>query len=214
MATRRNTRTRKPMRRTRKSHRKSKRSRKRNAIRKRRSRRGRRGGSRNPTPMNVPNPEGVIRATAVMNAVLTDVGNRYAGRAGYADRWRWNVGTGGWFLIHDGDHVDNFPDIIRDVIAGNVRRATMSIDALHTEDGIPRSEIVNTRLPSGVTPLMIAVYLHNPSMVRFLLGSGANVNDTIHIMPDNDGQVLTTVLDLAELVSTPEIVNLLRDYDI
>jgi hypothetical protein len=48
-------------------------------------------------------------------------------------------------------------------------------------------------------------------MVRFLLDNGANVNNTIHIMPDNDGQVLTTVLDLAELVSTHEIVQLLRD---
>ena len=208
MATRRHTRTRKPTRRTRKSHRKSKRSRKRNAIRKRRSRRGRRGGSRNPTPMNVPNPEGVIRATAVMNAVLTDVGNRYAGRAGYADRWRWNVGTGGW--LYDGDHPDDHPDIMRDVIDGNVEMATRSINALR-DDRASRSEIVNTSLPSGVTPLMIAVYLHNPSMVRFLLGNGANVNDTIHIMRDNDGQVLTTVLDLAELVSTPEIVQLLRD---
>jgi hypothetical protein len=207
MATRRNTRTKKPMRRTRKSPRKSKRSRKRNATRKRRSRRGRRGGSRTHTPMNVPNPE-VVRAIAVMNAILTDVGNRYAGRAGYAEGWRWNVGTEGW--LRDGDHLDDHPDIMRDVIAGNVEMATRSIDALH-DDHTSRSEIVNTRLPSGVTPLMIAVYLHNPSMVGFLLGYGANVNDTIHIMQDNDGQVLTTVLDLAELVSTPEIVHMLRD---
>ena len=207
MATRRNARTKKPMRRTRKSHHKSKRSRKRNAIRKRRSRRGRRGGSRTPTPMNVPNPE-VVRATAAMNAILTDVGNRYAGRAGYADRWRWNVGTEGW--LRDGGHADDHPDIMRDVIAGNVEMATRSIDALH-DDHTSRSEIVNTRFPSGVTPLMIAVYSRNLSMVRFLLGNGANVNNTIHIMPDNDGQVLTTVLDLAELVSTPEIVQLLRD---
>jgi ankyrin repeat protein len=88
--------------------------------------------------------------------------------------------------------------------------ATMSIDALH-DDYTSHADIVNTRLPSGVTPLMIAVYLQNPSMVGFLLGYGANVNNTIHIMPDNDGQVLTTVLDLAELVSTPEIVHMLRD---
>jgi hypothetical protein len=200
MATRRNTRTKKPMRRTRKSPRKSKRSRKRNAIRKRRSRRGRRGGSRTPTPMNVPNPEGVGRANTAMNAVLTDVGNRYA------IGWRWNVGTTGF--VRDG--AVNPPDIMRDVIAGNVEMATRSIDALH-DDYTSRSEIVNTRLPSGVTPLMIAVYLQNPSMVRFLLGNRANVNDTIHIMRDNDGQVLTTVLDLAELVSTDEIVQLLRD---
>jgi hypothetical protein len=201
MATRRSTRTKKPIRRTRKSHRKSKRSRKRNAIRKRRSRRGRRGGSRNPTPIQI-NPEEVGRATTAMNAVLTDVGNRYA------NGWRWNVGTEGW--LRDGDHADNFPDIMRDVIAGNVERATMSVETLHNQR-ISHSEIVNTRLSSGVTPLMIAVYLHNSSMVRFLLGNGANVNDTIHIMRDNDGQVLTTVLDLAELVSTPEIVQLLRD---
>ncbi len=211
MATRRSTRTKKLIRRTRKSHRKSKRSRKRNAIRKRRSRRGRRGGSRTPTPMNVPNPD-VVRATAAMNAILTDVGNRYAGRAGYAEGWK------GW--LRDGDHPDDHPDIMRDVIAGNVEMATMSVETLHNQElpqdlerfRISRSEIVNTRLSSGVTPLMIAVYLHNSSMVRFLLGNGANVNDTIHIMRDNDGQVLTTVLDLAELVSTHEIVNLLRDH--
>jgi ankyrin repeat protein len=158
--------------------------------------------------MNVPNPE-VVRATAAMNAILTDVGNRYAGRAGYAEGWRWNVGTEGW--LRDGDHANNFPDIMRDVIAGNVGMATMSMNALHIEDGISHAYIVNTRFPYGVTPLMIAVYLQNPSMVRFLLGNRANVNNTIHIMPDNDGQVLTTVLDLAELVSTHEIVQLLRD---
>ena len=90
----------------------------------------------------------------------------------------------------------------------------MSVETLHNQERISRSEIVNTSLPSGVTPLMIAVYLQNPSMVRFLLGNRANVNDTIHIMRDNDGQVLTTVQDLAELVSTHEIVNLLRDHDI
>ena len=202
MATRRNTRTKKPMRRTRKSPRKSKRSRKRNATRKRRSRRGRRGGSRTPTPVNVPNPEEVGRANTVMNAVLTNLRNQYA------IGWRWNVGTEGW--LRDGEHADNFPDIIRDVITGNVGMATMSIDALH-DDYTSHADIVNTRLPSGVTPLMIAVYLQNPSMVRFLLGNRANVNDTIHIMRDNDGQVLTTVLDLAELVSTPEIVHMLRD---
>lgn len=201
MATRKNTRTRKPIRRTRKSHRKSKRSRKHNATRKRRSRRGRRGGSRTPTPVNVPNPEGVARVNTAMNAVLTNLINRYA------IRWRWNVGTTGF--VRDG--AVNPPDIMRDVIAGNVERATMSMETLHNQEGISHSRIVNTRLPSGVTPLMIAVYLHNPSMVRFLLDNGANVNDTIHIMRDNDGQVLTTVLDLAELVSTHEIVNLLRD---
>ena len=204
MATRRSTRTRKPIRRTRKSHRKSKRSRKRNAIRKRRSRRGRRGGSRNPTPVNVPNPEEVGRANTAMNAVLTNLRNRYA------IGWRWNVGTRGF--IRDG--AVNPPDIIRDVIGGTVGRATMSVETLHNQERISRSEIVNTRLPSGVTPLMIAVYLHNPSMVSFLLGNRANVNDTIHIMRDNDGPVLTSVLDLAELVSTHEIVNLLRDHDI
>jgi ankyrin repeat protein len=137
-----------------------------------------------------------------MNAVLTNLRNQYA------IGWRWNVGTEGW--LRDGGHADDHPDIMRDVIAGNVEMATRSIDALH-DDYTSRSEIVNTRLPSGVTPLMIAVYLQNPSMVRFLLGNRANVNDTIHIMRDNDGQVLTTVLDLAELVSTPEIVHMLRD---
>jgi ankyrin repeat protein len=118
------------------------------------------------------------------------------------------------------DGAVNPPDIIRDVIGGTVGRATMSVETLHNQElppdlerfRISRSEIVNTSLPSGVTPLMIAVYLQNPSMVRFLLGNRANVNDTIHIMRDNDGQVLTTVLDLAELVSTHEIVNLLRDH--
>lgn len=201
MATRKNTRTRKPIRRTRKSPRKSKRSRKHNATRKRRSRRGRRGGSRTPTPINVPNPEGVSRVNTAMNAILTNLRNRYA------IRWRWNVGTTGF--VRDG--AVNPPDIMRDVIAGNVERATMSMETLHNQDGISRADIVNTRLPSGITPLMIAVYFHNSSMVRFLLGNGANVNDTIHIMLDNDGPVLTTVLDLAELVSTPEIVHLLRD---
>ena len=60
---------------------------------------------------------------------------------------------------------------------------------------------------------MIAVYFHNPPMVRLLLRNGAKVNDTIHIMPNDEyGEpVHTSVLDLAELVSTHEIVNLLRD---
>lgn len=203
MATRRNTRTKKPMRRTRKSPRKSKRSRKRNATRKRRSRRGRRGGSRTPTPINTPLPDEIIRVNTVMRASLTDMRNRYA------IGWRWNVGTSGW--LRDGGDFDEFPDIIRDVLLGDVEMATRSIEVVNEQENISHADIVNTRLPSGVTPLMIAVYLQNSSMVRFLLGNGANVNDTIHIMPDDDGPVLTTVLDLAELVSTPEIVHMLRD---
>lgn len=204
MPTRRNTRSRKPTHRSRNSRRKSRRSQKRNTIRNRRSHRGRRGGSRTPTPINTPLPDEIIWVHTVMNAILTDVRNRYA------DGWRWNVGTSGW--LRDGGEIDEFPDIIRDVLRGDVEMAARSIDAIHARENISPADIVNTRvntrLPYEITPLMFAIFLHNSPMVMFLLNNGANVTDTIHIMPNDErnNTVLTSVLDLAELVGTPEIV--------
>ena len=159
-----------------------------------------RGGSRTPTPINSPE---LSRVAQVMNLVLSELAIRYR------DGWNWNAGTGGWLRLGNPDSVSDsppFPDIILNVLNRNVEEAETTLDELGQSDqgAIPRTNVVNAILPiSQVTPLMLAVYLRDVHMVRFLVQNGADISHTIEILSDNDygPPVRTSALDMAYILN-------------
>lgn len=162
-----------------------------------------RGGSRTHTPINSPE---LSRVAHVMNFVLSGLAIRYR------DGWNWNAGTGGWLHLGNTDSVSDsppFPDIILNVLNGNVEEARETLFELeHSDQGaLPRTNVVNAILPiSRVTPLMIAVYRRDVPMVRFLVENGADIGHTIEILSDNDygTPVRTSVLDMARILNNDE----------
>ena len=211
MATRRNTRSKKPIRRTRKSRRTGKRK----STHKKKNKKSHKGGSRAPTPINARTntpiniDDDATRASLEMATIVRDlITNRYQ------RGWHWNVESGGW--MHIGNDHSHIFDIIRDVIDGNHETVTETVSVLIEQSGyhLTSEEIVNTKLQSGSTPLMIAVFLVNEPMVRTLLAHGADKTDTINILPDDEygNQVFTTVTDLASLISSNEITEVIQSY--
>jgi hypothetical protein len=212
MATRKNTKPKKALRRTRKSRRTGKRK----LTHKKKNKKTHKGGSRSPTPINVRTntpiniDDEATQASLGMAVIIRDlITNRYQ------RGWHWNVGTGGW--MHLGNEHAHISDIIRDVINGNHEAVPETIYTLIEQSGsrLTSEEIVNTKLPSGATPLMLAVFLVNEPMVRTLLAHGADKNDTINILPNDEygDQLSTSVTDLAILISSDEIVDILQhDY--
>ena len=91
---------------------------------------------------------------------------------------------------------------------------TISVLFEQSDSRLTREDIVNTKLHSGATPLMLAVFLMNEPMVRTLLEHGADKNDIIHILPNDEygDQVSTSVTELASLISSNEIIEVLQNY--
>lgn len=162
-----------------------------------------RGGSRTHTPINSPE---MSRVAQVMNLVLSGLAIQYR------DGWNWNAGTGGWLRLGNPDSVSDsppFPDIILNVLNRNVEEAEATLVELgHSDQGaIPRTNVVNAILPtSQVTPLMLAVYLRDVHMVRFLVQNGADISHTIEILSDNDHgpPVRTSALDMAYILNNDD----------
>lgn len=212
MATRKNIKPKGAARRTRKPRRTNKRK----TTHKKHHKKSRKGGSRANTPINCRSntPINVNEdSTRAIFEMATIVREMITTR--YQLGWHWNVGTGGW--MHLGNDHAHISDIIRDVINGNYEAVPETISTLIEQSGsrLTSEEIVNTKLPSSVTPLMLAVFLVNEPMVRILLANGANKSDTIHILPNDEygNQVFTSVTDLAILISSDEIVDILQnDY--
>lgn len=211
MATRKNIKTKKALRHSGKS----KRIGKRKSTHKKQNKKSHKGGSRANTPINVRTntpiniDDEATQASLGMAAIVRDlITNRYQ------RGWHWNVGTGGW--MHLGTEHSHISDIIRDVINGNHETVTETISVLIEQSGsrLTSEEIVNTKLPSGVTPLMLAVFLVNEPMVRTLLSHGADKTDTIHILADDEygNQLSTSVSDLASLISSNEIIEVVQNY--
>lgn len=211
MATRRNTRSKKTIRRTRKSRRTGKRK----STHKKKNKKSHKGGSRSPTPINVRTntpiniDDDTTQASLGMAVIVRDLI-----RDRYQRGWHWNVGTGGW--MHVGDDHSHISDIIRDVIGGNHEAVNETVSVLieQSRSRLTSEEIVNTKLPSGATPLMLAVFLVNEPMVRTLLAHGANKTDTIHILPNDEygDQLFTSVTELASLISSNEIIEVIHSY--
>ena len=203
MATRKYKKINKSLRRSRKSQRKGKRK----STHKKKNKKSHKGGSRTTTPINI--RDNAIQASRGMAVIIRDlIINRYQ------RGWHWNVETGGW--MHLGNNPSHVSDIIKDVIGGNHETVIETISVLieQSDSRLTREDIVNTKLHSGATPLMLAVFLMNESMVRTLLEHGADKNDIIHILPNDEygDQVSTSVTELASLISSNEIIEVLQNY--
>jgi len=138
--------------------------------------------------------------------------------AKYADGWKWNVGTGGWLRITpdpttpDDPNTPPFPDIIHNILTGDIGGVQRTLDTLD-----PEPSPINTSLPPdflNVTPLMLAVYRQDLHMVRFLIENGADLNQTINILTDVDGSLISiTARDMAEILNYHVIVDIITEYD-